>query len=101
MKNDIIPVITNVHPVIMPKLCSIECQFNFNMPLYASRTHSTIPETDITKYKAAILKTAQMPCAPAKRKYASISMQGDRNIPITNAAIILFLGSVGFGVLCK
>ena len=62
------PVTINVHPVIIPALCSNVCQFSFNIPLYASLTHSTIPVTEITKYNTAIVNTAHQPFVPANKK---------------------------------
>ncbi len=88
-------MITKVHPVIIPDLCSRLCQFNFSTPLYANLTHNTIPETDIKRYSEATLMTAHMPFVPAKRKYASISIQGEKNIAATKANMIFFLASEG------
>ena len=43
IKNDMIPAIIKVHPVIIPALCFQECQLSFKIILYASLTHNTIP----------------------------------------------------------
>ncbi len=83
-----IPVATNVSPVIIPALCSNECQLSFSMPLKANLTNSTMPVVVIDKYSNAMNHTSHFACVPANKKYASISMQGEKNIAITSAVII-------------
>ena len=85
-----IPVATKVSPVIIPALCSNECQLSFSNPLKAYCTNSTIPVVVISKYINAIDQTNHLACAPANKKNASISKQGEKNIAITNAVIIVF-----------
>ncbi len=98
MKNDITPVIISVMPVIIPELYSKPGQFNFKLPLYAIRTQSTIPVTEIHKYSNATINTNDHPLVPAIRKYASISKQGEKNIATINTNIILKRFSVGLGI---
>ena len=68
MKNEIIPVTINIHPVIIPALCSNECQFNLRIPLYANLTHNTMPATEMNMYRVPMVSTAHQPIVPANRK---------------------------------
>ena len=82
------PVATSVAPVIMPALCSHLCQSSLSSPLYTTRTQINMPVMVTTEYKSAIKAIMYQPFVPAKRKYASISMQGEKNMAMTNAVMM-------------
>ena len=82
------PVATNVKPVMIPALCSHLCQFSLSIPLYTILTQISIPVIVITEYIMAIKAIIYQPLVPAKRKYPSISIHGDRNIATTKAKTI-------------
>ena len=92
MKNEIIPVTTRVRPVIIPALCSKECQLNRTSLLYVNPTQAIMPVTVTTVYNIAVKRMIGHPIVPAIRKYASISRKGEKNIAIAKLRIILFLG---------
>ena len=50
----------------------------------------TMPAVVIIKYNDAINQISQEACVPASKKYASISIHGERNIARTKAKIIFF-----------
>lgn len=62
------PVAIKISPVMIPALCSSECQLSLINPLYANRIHNNIPPSEMTEYMMTIENKNQRLFVPANKK---------------------------------